>query len=302
MKKIIFHYPGPFYKTLDGGEKKRPFMMCQAFEELGYEVYKIIGTRKERRQNLSKIIENINNFDFIYSENSTLPLALCGKYHLPAFFSPDYELFRIAYKKEIPIGVFYRDIFWKYSEYKKQIGMLKYLFSIPFYKSELSLYTKYCRKIFFPSHEVSDLLPSVTKQFILPPAENMHKFVHKSKSKTLDLIYVGSIAPPKYNLSLLFNLLLKINSSKVKLTLITRKNEWNSYKKFYKIPQCVKFIEADGDNLSEYYNNSDIALLCFNPDEYMQIALPQKLFEAIGYGKPIISFGNTAASRFIKKK
>ena len=33
----------------------------------------------------------------------------------------------------------------------------------------------------------------------------------------------------------------------------------------------------------------------------MQIALPQKLFEAIGYGKPIISFGNTAASRFIKK-
>ena len=304
--KIIFHYPGPFYDVLDTGEKKRPKKMFDAFCELGYDVYPVIGNVKARREKIDRIKKEIKEFTFIYSENSTLPLKLCSKNHYPLLDSPDYELFRIAWENSINIGVFYRDIFWRYSEYKKQIGLLKYSLALPFYKSEIKLYSRYAKRIFIPSKRMKILMPnySNSKTYLLPPGEELHPpkiCSDNNKKSNINLIYVGSISPPKYNLSILIDKLRKVDRNKINLTLITRNDEYQKYKNYYNFPECVSIKVASGKELISHYKKADIAVLYFTNDDYMKLAMPQKFFEAIGFGLPIISYGDTAATDFVKE-
>ena len=305
-KKIIFHYPGPFYDILDAGEKKRPKRMYEAFCDLGYDVFLLNGTYLERKKKFSKIKNDLKSFKFIYSENSTLPLRLCNNSHLPLINSPDYIFFKLAHEKKIPIGVFYRDIFWRYSEYKKQIGLMKYLLALSFYKSELKLYVKYASNIFIPSERMKKLMPNcaLLKTSLLPPAENLHSLKSvgcNNKDYKLNLIYVGSICPPKYDISNFTEKLKRLKNKSVSLTLITRKNEFEKYKQFYQFSDSVRFVIASGDELVPYYLKANIAVLYFAADEYMKMAMPQKLFEAVGFGLPILTYRNTAVADFVKK-
>ncbi len=305
MKKIIFHYPGPFYKTLDGGEKKRPFMMCQAFEGLGYEVYKIIGSRKERKIKLNKIIHHLDEFDFIYSENSTLPLGLCGRYHLPSLSSSDYKLFKRAYSKHIPIGVFIRDIYWKYKSFSKEVGHIKHLLSIPFYQNEFKLYKKYSKVIFVPSNNFIKQISIINKNkcFVLPPGAEI---IERSKKKhiiklPIKLIYVGSIKPPIYDISELLDNVSKYKD-KYHLTIVTRRDEWHLYSDFYKIsPPNIRVIYLSGIKLKNKLLESDISLIYLNDSDYRKICMPLKLFEAIGAGLPIITKGDNSVTNFVKE-
>lgn len=303
MPRMIFHYPGPFYDVLDTGEKKRPVKMAEAFEKIGYDVFRIIGPRVERIEKLSYLKKRYSEFDFLYSENSTMPLRLRDKSLKNLFYSPDYDMFNFCYRKNISCGIYYRDIFWKYYEFKKNLGFLKYKFALKFYKEELELYQKYCRKIFIPSEEIKCFLSEDKRDFfVLPPAEEQHDLPQKTEdSDNLNLIYVGSITPPKYNLADIISIISDC-ADKVKLGLISRDNELCRFAEFYgDVSGNITLHSLSGQQLSGIYKASDVALLAFNPDEYMKIALPLKLFEAIGYGLPILSFGDTAASRFIEE-
>jgi glycosyltransferase involved in cell wall biosynthesis len=303
MKKIIFHYPGPFYESLNTGEKKRPKKICEAFSQLGYEVVRMIGSRSERKKVFDKIKDSISDFSFIYSENSTLPLGLCGdNNHLPTCNSVDYQLFKVAHKNGIPIGVFYRDFYWQYPPFKKEIGYLKYFVSLPYYQKEVSIYKKYADCIFVPSAESIDWLPikrNEKKLQPLPPGEELHDLRNISEKDKINLIYVGSIMPPKYNMSQLFNDIGKYSKTQLTLTLVTREDDWKKYSTFYSIPDNVSYRQAQGDELKELYLEADIALYYLDPDPYTKIRLPIKLFEAIGFGLPLICYGDTAVSRFV---
>ena len=206
-KKIIFHYPGPFYDVLDGGEKKRPKRMYEAFCELGYDVYSIIGNYAERKEKFDRIKDCINEFDFVYSENTTLPLRCSGRKHFPVFDNIDYKLFKILKKNRIPHGVFCRDIYWCYKDFIKEVGILKYILSIPFYLEEMYLYRKYADKVFVPSDRFAEVIPIISEDKCtpLPPAgddiliqSSKKCFTANEKNKT-NICWICCAAFLRYN-------------------------------------------------------------------------------------------------------
>jgi len=303
-KKIIFHYPGTLCKVLNTGEAKRPVRMLNAFESLGYEVTCITGTRSERKGLFNKIKPHLKEFDFIYSENSNIPLELCSSSRRPCLFNPDVALFKKANQMKIPTGVFYRDVFWKYPPFKKQLGAPKFYFGLPFYKREINLYQKYASRIFLPSNRVKAWLPQRNKEklSILPPGEPVHHITKtKQVNNILNLLYVGSIRPPKYDLSLLLKELSSINSDLYSLIINTREDDWKTFSDYYNLPNSTKLEFKTGEDLSPLYCQADIALCYIVPDEYWKIALPLKLFEAIGYGLPVLSYGDSAVSDFVRE-
>jgi glycosyltransferase involved in cell wall biosynthesis len=307
IKKIIFHYPGAFYDVLDAGEKKRPKKMYEAFCQLGYDVYLINGTYSERKENFNKIKKSIDEYVFIYSENSTLPLRCSGKKHLPVYKNVDIELYKLAKKHNIPHGVFCRDIYWCYKDFIKEVGMLKYLVSISFYLEEMKLYHKYADTVFVPSKRFAENLPIVDKVkcVILPPAgddtENLNTQKNTCFEPKLKLIYVGSVAPPFYDITKLLKNIRYYKDS-LHLTIVTREDGWNKFSDYYEnIGNNIEVLHLSGNELKNKLKKSHISVIYLQETKYRKLAMPLKLFEAVGSGLPIISYGDCAVSDFVKK-
>ena len=303
MTKILFHYPGPFYEILNTGEKSRPKNIHDAFRTLGFEVVAIVGNRREREEKFRMARRFLNEFRFIYSENSTLPLALTEPDHIPRFPCVDYNLFRLAKKRGIPIGVFYRDIYWKFPSFIKSVSKLKYFLSLPFYWSEIRLYANTATTVFVPSREFATYLPLIqpAKIMELPPGGPDHAVEPKNVKLPLRLIYVGSAKPPIYDLSNLFVSLSKFPSDQLLCDLVTREAEWNAISSFYSVPTNVHVHHVDGQQLQQFLETAHISLHYFNPNQYRRIAQPLKLYEAIAFGLPMITTEGTSAARIIRE-
>ena len=305
MQKIIFHYPGPFYDVLDTGEKIRPQKMLEAFKGLGYDVTEIVGTYQERKCLFSKIKNNIDDYQFIYSENRTLPLRLSGKRHLPVLFNNcDFELFRIAHNKKIPIAVFYRDIYWDYSTFSKEIGYLKHLFSIYFYKEELKLYANFADVIFTPSKRFIKRISRRQQAAYqpLPPGCTLLDAHSKTRTaQTINAVYVGSTKPPIYDISNLLANIADFDKNQLTLTVFTRESDFQETSSFYEYPDNANVQHLTGVELQKSLQNFNISIIYFKPSEYRKLCMPLKLMEAIGAGLPIISFGDNAVSDFVKE-
>jgi len=306
-RKIIFHYPGPFYDVLDTGEKKRPKRMYEAFCELGYDVYSIIGNYSERKIKIKAIEDQLDEFEFIYSENTNLPLRFSGKRHIPIWGNADFKLYKLAYKKKIPHGVFCRDIYWLYKDFIKEVGYLKYLLALPFYLEELKLYNSYCHKVFVPSQRFIDSLIFINKRkcVSLPPAGRISQvqdtLVYNSGDSPLKFIYVGSVNPPFYDLTLLLKEIKQFNKS-IKLTIVTREDVWNKFSEYYSpLPSNVEVMHITGIKLEKKIHEAHLSIIYLIETQYRKLAMPIKFFEAIGYQVPVISYGDSAVSDFIKK-
>ena len=98
----------------------RPMKMLEAFQFIGYEVDVIEGDggkRKESINNIKKRILSGIKYEFLYSESSTMPTLLTEKNHLPIYPCLDFSFFSFCKRYGIPIGLFYRDIYWCFPEY-----------------------------------------------------------------------------------------------------------------------------------------------------------------------------------------
>lgn len=305
MKKCIFHIPNELVLDGKSGSQIRPIKMYNAFKNIGYEVELISGDLKTRKKQINKIKKNIKNgikYDFIYSESNTMPTLLTEKNHFP-HIPFDFLFFKFCRSKGIPIGLFYRDMYWKYPEYKKSISFYKAYFAILFYKFDLKNYEKLIDILYLPVASINEIL-KVKKTIIksLPPAvEISNHLVNRSKSDKLRLFYVGGIGL-HYDLTKLMNAISKCDF--VNLTICCRKNEWEQWKQKYQpflLHDNISIIHKTKEELKGIYENSDIALLFFDPNGYRKYAMPIKLFEYIENHIPIIATINSAAGDFIKK-
>ena len=114
---MIFHFPLPLDSNAKSASGIRPLRMIAAFESLGYKVVLVTGYFSERKDCIAKIKEKIRRgrkYDFVYSESSTMPTTLTERNHLPLHPFLDWFFFRFCNKKGIPIGLSYRDIYWKF--------------------------------------------------------------------------------------------------------------------------------------------------------------------------------------------
>lgn len=306
MKNIIFHCPFPLDYNAKSASGIRPVKMLKAFESLGYNVDLVVGYSDERCLAIKNIKQKIKGgfkYSFIYSESSTMPTALTDSHHLPLNPFLDFNFFKFLKKNNIKIGLFYRDIHWKFDHYGIGLPWYKKQLALFFYYFDLREYNKLVDVFYLPSLQMGKYINYVNpvKFQALPPAHDLTKYWDFTPvADVINLLYVGGIGE-NYKLHYLFeamNLIPNIN-----LTICTRKDDWERNKdKYLFIPENIKIVHQSGDALDELYKESHIALLFVEPKDYWSFAVPFKLFEYIGRNKPIICCKNTWTGDFVETR
>lgn len=304
MKKMIFHHPLPLDVDASSASGIRPLKMIQAFEKLGYEVTQVTGYAKERKKkinNIKKRIQNGETFDFLYSESSTQPTLLTEKNHLPKYPFLDFGFFKFCKKHGIKIGLFYRDIYWLFSEYGQELSFWKRNIAKFFYKYDLKKYNELVDIVYVPSMQMTKYTPIVNQNKFkaLPPGhDDYESFVAKNITDKIELLYIGGLGS-HYQMHKLFAVVKKF--PKIHFTLCTRENEWQNAKSEYELSENISIVHKSGDELKGLYANVDIAMLFVKPQEYWEFAAPVKLYEYIGKEKPIIASKGTLAGKFVEE-
>ncbi|MCF2555884.1 glycosyltransferase [Faecalicatena contorta] len=309
--KCIFHVPN--YVNLSGtsGSQVRPIKMIQAFENLGYDVDIVMGYGKERKESIKRIktkIKNGEKYDFLYSESSTMPTLLTEKNHLPCYPFLDFDFFNFCRKKAIKIGLFYRDIHWKFSHYRTKVPWYQKIITIPMYEYDLFQYKKCLDILYLPSKKVKAHLGNIEKNIkidFLPPGATRKEIADRTKQYStskefLHVFYVGGVTGI-YD----FEYLLKVAKTRpfIKLIVCCRENEWNEVRDKYQkyLTERVEIIHKSGKELEKYYEAADICSCYFNPNIYMSMAIPIKLLEYMSYEVPVLVTQGTEAGEFVEK-
>lgn len=299
--RMIFHYPGPFYATPMTGEQRRPPEMARAFSENGIDVYTINGSAVERRRRWRSVKSRLSEFDFVYSENSTLPLRLVEPAHIPLFPSPDYALFRRAARVGVPCGVFYRDFYWRRHGFARDIGVSRYLLARHFYISEVRLYLNTMKWIFVPSKRLAAMLPSLPFGKIkeLPPGGRVRELASEDGAGVLRVLYVGNARPPVYDLGPLIASVAGISADLVRLTLVIPTEARGYVTGGGDLPSNIEVLHVSGDKLAAVYARSDVAVMRPPKSQYARDTVALKLYEAVGFGVPVIGFAGTRCGELI---
>lgn len=307
-KRCIFHIPNSLDENRASASQIRPKKMKEAFEHIGYKVDVVWGDADQRKNAIKRIKRNIKKgikYDFMYSESSTMPTILTEKHHLPIHPFMDFSFFKFVKKNDIKIGLFYRDIYWKFPIYKQEVKGIKYYGAVFAYRYDLFMYNRLLNKLYLPTEYGKNYLISEVKDKLfdcLPPAcenYNLEKY-NLEKNKKVHLLYIGGIGE-QYKIHKLLEAVREFEN--ILLTVCCRKNEWDSVSKEYEflMKENIKVVHKKGIELEELYSKADICLNFFEVDDYRKIAMPYKTFEYLGHGKPIISSKETAVGEFIEK-
>lgn len=311
IKRCIFHIPNYIDLNRKSASNIRPFKMIKAFENIGYQVDCIMGYGKERKKSIKEIKKNIRNgvkYDFLYSESSTMPTLLTEKNHLPTYPFLDFNFFKFCKKHNIKIGLFYRDIHWKFKLYNVSVPFPKRNISKIFYRYDLLKYRQLVDVLYLASEHVKQYLPIKNiecnnyKIKSLPPGCEIKEIKVEDENKTtLKLFYVGGISEELYNFE---KVLVAVNQIRdVELTICCREKEWEKIKVKYEryINENIKIVHITGEELEKFYNDVDVCIMVFKENPYMSMAMPMKLFEYISNRKPIIATTKTAAGDFVQE-
>ncbi|MEF9941969.1 MAG: glycosyltransferase [Lachnospiraceae bacterium] len=312
IPKCIFHIPNHIEKNGKSGSSIRPWSMIKAFDSLGYEVDCIMGYGVERKEKIREIREKIEKgvrYDFLYSENCNMPTLLTEKNHIPKYPLLDFSFLKFCKSKKIPIGLFYRDIYWKFPIYRDEVSKFKQLVTIPLYYYDLHQYKKFVDVLYLPSMRMKPVMGIDMNYKELPPGciepeegFNGLQFVKSNnlEQRILHLFYVGGVGK-LYDLEKLFEVVSKLQF--VKLTVCCREAEWDEWKIHYKdkLNERISIIHKSGVELLPYYETADISMLFFDNQGYRSFAMPIKLFEYLSYGTPVIATNNTSAGDFVEQ-
>ncbi|NEU30304.1 glycosyltransferase [bacterium LRH843] len=312
MKKIIIYYPYSL-REQKSGSAVRPIKMLKAFEELSdnkkVEIIAIYGESSDRATFLQRLYNEIdpNDILFCYMENSTLPFWLTDKDHIPRAPFLELSFFRYLKKHHIPIGLFYRDIYWRFKEEYPLRG-IKRIVMKSIYSLELLIYKKYISHYFLPSGEMNEYVGFDPKQTSsLPPGGFIEKFEKHSQddNQGLNVIYVGGISE-RYGLKEMLEsvAILNNNHKSINLLLVCREKELDQFKSIitpYLEKEWLMIFHAHGEKLKGIYSRADIAIIPRQRNTYNDFAVPVKLFEYISHGLPIISTNCIAQAEIITR-
>ncbi len=298
---VIFHIPLPLDKKSKSASGIRPIKILETFQSLGYEVDVISGYSKERKRNIKKILDKIASgvkYDFCYSESSTMPTLLTEKNHLPRLDIPDFRFFKLCKKNSIPIRLFYRDIYWRFDDYYKQVGLKGYIAKF-FYEYDVCQYLKYLDTLYVPCMKMLDYIPRLRKLHCEElPSGCLIQDINQNEKMTNTSIYVGGVGN-HYDLHKMINTYSRMKNEK--LLLCVRSDDWKSEQNRYNVSDNIQIIHASGEELKKWYSYPNKAMLFVEPSIYWGFAIPYKLFEYMGWGLPIIASDNTAVGSYVRE-
>lgn len=286
--------------NIESGSQVRPALMYKAFLELGLEVELVTGASsksnlKERKEYLERKLEKIKNskFDFCYIENKTEPLFKGYNYF-------EYKFIKAIKEMDIPIGVFYRDVYWKFNKEFNLTGVHNKIMKV-FQKFDLRFWKRVCKHVFLPTDKMNEYL-SFKKACALPPACSIID-IAATQSYTNNIIYVGGISY-NYGTDILLDAMRIVNRKKnIKLTLICRKAEYDDMIKNITpndIPEWLEVKHISGKELNEAYKNADVAVAPLRKIVYYDFCMPVKIYEYISNRKPIITTNCEEIAKLIK--
>lgn len=306
---IIFHHPLPLDEKAKSASGIRPLRMLKAFKDLGYDVDLVTGYASERKECISLVKSNIKNgkkYDFVYSESSTMPTILTDPHHLPLNPFLDWYFFHFCKKSNIPVGLFYRDIYWLFDSYGQGLNPIKAAVAKLAYRFDLWVYQRTLSKLYLPSLEMGTYVPRVKPSIFsaLPPGHASSEIVNQTPAeltnRSLKLFYVGGMSS-HYQMHTLFDAVR--NLPVIELTVCTRESEWQAVKGEYSaMSDNIKIVHLSGAAMEEQLEACDIAVLFVKPQEYREFASPVKLYEYLGSRKPILASEGTLAGRFVKEQ
>lgn len=283
--------------------------MLSAFQQLDYEIRVIAGPAKDRHSQISKLKLDIGSglaVEFVYGESTNAPIMLADKRLIPSMFYKDYAFFSWLQKRAIPFGLFYRDLHWAFNFLDQQLPWPLNRLLKPFYYLDWYMYDKYCSVLFLPSQSMNRHLPREREKNTfqaLPPGFDAslkpRQPYNLDSELPLQLLYVGGIEPTVYDIAAFLSMISRRND--VRLTLCCRANEWEKYRLRYEmyLGENIVLVHASNNELADYYHQADLSIMLMASSEYMNFAVPVKLFESIGYCVPIVSFGHTEVASYI---
>lgn len=308
MKRCIFHYPHPIENKPGIGSALRPNRMRAAFENIGYQVDEVSGYGKQRKDAIDKIKHNIESgivYDFVYSESVNIPMMLAEQDHLPRYPFLDFSFFKFCRKHKIPVGLFYRDMHWRFSLYRKSVSIWKQMITQPLFRYDLSMYRKHVDILYVPSLELGEFIQHPTIRQ-LPPGGQEQKEVLARRAAAqpeqgkLRVFYVGNVLGV-YDVTDFCKAVA--NTPGVYLTICTPQTSWEAAKHRYQPYLCdrIKVVHKSSDELQPYYEEADVFCCCLENNEYTRMAMPIKAFESISFGVPVLVTEGIVVGRLIEE-
>lgn len=312
-KTAVFHHPEPLSDEPTSGSEVRPIRMLEAFDALGYEMIPVTGFASDRRKAMDRVRDRLGEGDriaFVYSEVSTTPTALTEPHHFPTHPLLEYRFFADLSEAGVPVGVFYRDVYWKFPIYDEKLSWPKRAVAKAFHVYDWWMYRRQVDHLFLPTLRMREYLHSPwppDRVSALPPGCRIRDGTTSAESaadtKTLRLFYVGGIHPGVYDISPLLRTVAKLDG--VELTLCCREKEWEAWVGYYSGHpgrDKVAVVHAHSEELEPYYAAADIAVDLRSFESYQRIMVPVKLFEALGHGVPYIATEGTAAHDIVQRE
>ena len=313
MMKIIFYHPDKIVLG-KSGSSVRPYNMLLAFRELGVEVEVIDGNDADRTTKGKKVMAKIKagaNYDFIYIENTTLPLGLTIK-KIPflnisyyGFLSFDKKFIQFCLNQNISCKYYFRDIHWGFPEtFENNHSLLKNSYLLAFQKYFGKKELKFLKKniqVYVPSSLFQDHLKKYYNLNSLPlsPGSTIEETNKTPKKGELTIIYVGAVSSLYFS-DFLIEQLGKLPDS-VKLILCCRQKEYSANSKRLSVIRNKEVYHLSGNDLNQLYSKANVALYPLKPTGYGKLAYSIKIPEYICKGKPIIAFKKTVCSEIIEK-
>ncbi|WP_346866718.1 MULTISPECIES: glycosyltransferase family 1 protein [unclassified Clostridium] len=306
MNKCIIYYPFKINRDHPSASNIRPVNIIKGFEDAGYEVSIIEGNGKERKNIINRIKTEIRNgekYDFVYMESSTEPTLLTESHHLPTHPFLDFGFLKFCKKHNIKIGVFYRDIHWRFDQYKKSVPFMKKMVAYTFYYYDLIKYRNVIDVLYLPSEEMEKYIPLNLKKPVIPLPSGCEQKLSDNrdlkKDSSIKLLYVGGLSKELYNIEMIVKAIYE--NEKFELDICCRPDDWEANKEYYQqyLNNRIRVIHKSGNELDKKALNADIFSLVIEPTAYWEFAMPMKLFSYISYRKPILGINNTACGKFI---
>ncbi len=285
MKVIYISYRD--FSDLSSGSKVRPYKIYKAFLEKGNEVVLINGGIKKRLRSFLFFLKSnaFKDAGYCYIEPSTYPANPL-----------DYIIFFYFKYKNIPMGYFYRDMYYRFPDLFRQEGLNKHILLLR-YKFDLVLFKRLFKVVFFPSQLMASYFKFKVK-VPLPPAGNLefegNGVFHRS------IIYVGGINNMLGSRILLEAMDIVNNQvEKLQLNLICRDQDTKEISE-YQNKNWLNVLHLSGDYLKEIYNKSDFAIIPRKRNPYFDFSMPVKLFEYMSFGLPIVATNCSEMANFIE--
>ncbi len=273
--------------------------MLEAFRSLGEEVIEISGRGMARVGKADALDRALESDTVFYSESVNVPPGLTWARRRPWRMNFDYHLIRDLHRRRVPTGLFYRDIYWMCEETRaiNLKSFVKKRLTPAFARRELRHYEKSLDVLFLPHRNMGQYVPfpfSNTEMRTLPPGGEQRdpdpgvERDSVGEGGCLNLLYVGNIAPPHYDLRPYIEAVETVSCAK--LEVVTRERALEHHGHLYRFEERrnVTLSHAHGETLAPLYQRANLALAVRDDSEYLAFAMPVKIFEAISFGVPLV--------------